>query len=313
MVGAVVAWVDLSEPARARTRLEELAGRPAFRGIRHLIHNESDPHWSLRPGVQAGIGLLEQRKLILELPAEFPRHLADVPELARRFPDLTIVIDHLAKPPIGAATMAVWADQLAAAAAAANVNAKVSGLNTTVARSDWSREDFEPAIRIAVDAFGPERLLWGSDWPVALLNGTYEAVWRETLAAVETVTPYDADEILGANARRLYRIHGRASMSSKEANGRATDQAIAKIKDLISSGEFTAGEKLPNERALTQRFGLSRSSLREAVGRWRLSECSRRRSETGPTSRPSSRSFYSPESGSSAICLQAHRCSNFTR
>ena len=207
-VGAVVAWVDLSEPARARTRLEELAGRPAFRGIRHLIHNEPDPHWILRPGVQAGIGLLEQRELILELPAEFPRHLADVPELARRFPDLTIVIDHLAKPPIGAATMAVWADQLAAAAAAANVNAKVSGLNTTVGRRDWSREDFEPAIRIAVDAFGPERLLWGSDWPVALLNGTYDAVWRETLAAVETVAPYDADEILGANARRLYRIHG---------------------------------------------------------------------------------------------------------
>ena len=207
-VGAVVAWVDLSEPARARTRLEELAGRPAFRGIRHLIHNEPDPHWILRPGVQAGIGLLEQRELILELPAEFPRHLADVPELARRFPDLTIVIDHLAKPPIGAATMAVWADQLAAAAGAANVNAKVSGLNTTVGRRDWSREDFEPAIRIAVDAFGPERLLWGSDWPVALLNGTYDAVWRETLAAVETVAPYDADEILGANARRLYRIHG---------------------------------------------------------------------------------------------------------
>jgi L-fuconolactonase len=207
-VGAVVAWVELSDPTRATTRLDELAARPAFRGIRHLIHNEPDPHWILRPAVQAGLGLLEERGLILEVPAEFPNHLADVPELARRFPGLTIVIDHLAKPPIGSPTLAVWADQLGAAAAAPNVAAKVSGLNTTIARSDWSHADFEPAIRVAVDAFGPRRLLWGSDWPVSLLNGTYDTVWRETLAAVETVTPYDADGILGANARRLYRIDG---------------------------------------------------------------------------------------------------------
>jgi L-fuconolactonase len=151
---------------------------------------------------------LEERELILEIPAEFPHHLADVPELARRFPEMTIVIDHLAKPPIGGAAMVNWAEQLHAAAAAPNVTAKVSGLNTAVKRRDWNRQDFEPAIRIAVDAFGPRRLIWGSDWPVSLLNGTYDAVWRETLAALETVTPYDADGILSANARRLYRIDG---------------------------------------------------------------------------------------------------------
>ena len=205
-VGAVVAWVDLSDPTKAKARLDELAGRPRFRGIRHLIHNERDPHWILRPAVQSGLRLMEERELILELPAVFPHHLADVPELARRFPEMTIVIDHLAKPPIGTAAMAIWADQLHAAAAAPKVNAKVSGLNTTIERSDWNREDLEPAIKTAVDAFGAQRLLWGSDWPVCLLNGTYDTVWRETLAAVETVTADDVDGILGANARRLYGI-----------------------------------------------------------------------------------------------------------
>lgn len=207
-VGAVVAWVDLTDRERAAARLDLLATRPKLRGIRHLIHNEVDPHWILGPGVQAGIGLLEERGLILELPAVFPRHLGDVPELARRFPALTIVIDHLAKPPIGSAGMAAWKEQLRTAAAAPNVHAKVSGLNTALAHADWSATDFELPVRVAVEAFGAPRLLVGSDWPVALLNGAYERVWRETVAAVRRVAPYDAEEILGSTARRLYQLDG---------------------------------------------------------------------------------------------------------
>ena len=207
-VGAVVAWLDLTNREGAERRLDELAARPQLRGIRHLIHNEVDPHWILRPEVAHGIRLLEERGLILELPAEFPRHLEDVSELARRFPRLAIVIDHLAKPPTGRAEMPLWADQLRAAALAPNVHAKVSGLNTTLTKGDWDRSDLEEPIRVAFEAFGPDRLLWGSDWPVALLNGSYARVCAETVAALEVVAPYHADEILGANARRLYRVDG---------------------------------------------------------------------------------------------------------
>ena len=114
--------------------------------------------------------------MILELPCVFPRHLGDVPKLAASFPGLTIVIDHLAKPPLGSAEMGVWATELHGAASSPNVFAKISGLNTMLAHSDWNATDLRDAVAVAVDAFGPERLVCGSDWPVALLNGDYEKV-----------------------------------------------------------------------------------------------------------------------------------------
>ena len=119
---------------------------------------------------------------------------------------------------------------------------------------------------MAVDTFGPGRLLCGSDWPVALLNGNYEQVWRETTRVVDDVAPEHAEQLLAGTATRLYELE---PATVPALGGRIvpplTDQAIAKIKDLIMSGEFTAGSKLPNEQDLSQRLGLSRNSLREAV------------------------------------------------
>lgn len=158
-VAAVVAWVPLDDPGRARERLEELAGQPKLRGIRHLIHDEADPHWILRPAVLETLALLEERGLVLELPAVYPRHLGDVPELARSFPRLTIVIDHLGKPPLGADAFPAWAAELAAAAAHPNVAAKISGLNTVLGDAEWSAADLQPAVEAALGAFGPERLV----------------------------------------------------------------------------------------------------------------------------------------------------------
>ena len=151
------------------------------------------------------LSLLEERGLVLELPVVFPRHLGDVPELARSFPRLTIVIDHLGKPPLDG-DLGPWTRELQAAAAHANVAAKVSGLNTATTRPDWDAADLVPAIRVALDAFGPNRLLCGSDWPVALLNGDYGRVWRETVDALQRVAPEHLDELLSATARRLYRL-----------------------------------------------------------------------------------------------------------
>jgi L-fuconolactonase len=205
-VGAVTAWCRLDDIRVARRRLDELSEQPKLRAIRHLIHAEADPHWLLHDDVQSALALLEERGLLLELPAVFPEHLGDVPELADRYPALTLVVDHLAKPPLGTDRMSEWQEELEAAAAFPNVVAKVSGLNTMVPRCDWDAGDLEPAVRAAFDAFGVERLLFGSDWPVALLNGTYEHVVRETMNAVRSVAGDGTDAILGGNATRLYAL-----------------------------------------------------------------------------------------------------------
>jgi L-fuconolactonase len=205
-VGGIVAWCSLDDPRRARIRLRELQSRPKLRGVRHLIHQEDDPHWIVRPSARQALELVASLDLVLELPAVYPDHLGDVPELARRHPGLRIVIDHLGKPPLGTAAMAGWEALLRAAAAQPNVYAKVSGLNT-VAPARWSATDLGPAVRIAFDAFGAERLMCGSDWPVALLNGTYEQVWRETSAAIRSVAGAATEQILTSTPTALYRLH----------------------------------------------------------------------------------------------------------
>jgi L-fuconolactonase len=203
-IGGVIAWIDLCSTERTARRLDELAREPKLRGFRHLIHDERNPHWILRDEVLASLSLLEQRAMLLELPAVYPRHLADVPELADAFPRLIIVIDHLGKPPLGGAELAPWAAAIRAAADRGNVAAKISGLNTMLVSSDWQAGDLRDAVAIAVDAFGPDRLLCGSDWPVALLNGDYEKVWRETIRVIEDVAPQHAEALLSGTARRLY-------------------------------------------------------------------------------------------------------------
>jgi L-fuconolactonase len=206
-VGAVVAWVRLDDAAAARARLRELTPQPKLRGIRHLIHQEPDTHWLLRPEVQDGLAAVADAGLLLELPAVFPDHLDDVPELSRRHPGLTLVVDHLAKPPLGTPAMGRWQEELAAAAEHPNVFAKVSGLNTVVRRADWSPDDLEPAVKAALESFGASRLLFGSDWPVALLNGGYVDVVARTAEAVRAVAGRDAETILSGTASRLYRLN----------------------------------------------------------------------------------------------------------
>jgi L-fuconolactonase len=203
-IAAVTAWLPLDQPQRARDRLDELGQRSTFRAVRHLIHNEADPHWILRPSVHECLELLEDRHVVLELPVVFPRHLDDVPILAERFPELPVVIDHLGKPPIARAEMEEWERSLRAAAAYPTVSAKLSGLNTAVDRPDWVADDFVSACHIALDCFGPERLMCGSDWPVLLLNGDYDRVWDAMRKVVEVAAGRDAAALLGENAARIY-------------------------------------------------------------------------------------------------------------
>jgi L-fuconolactonase len=205
-IAAVTAWLRLDDPDRAGARLAELLERPKVRAVRHLIHGESNPHWIIREPVLESLALLEREGIVLELPVVYPRHFDDVVELAERFPSLVLVIDHLGKPPLETGDLDDWEAKLRACAEAPNVVAKLSGLNTTLTRGDWTADDFVSAAAVAVDAFGAERIMCGSDWPVALLNGDYDRVWDAQRRVVSAVASGAEDALLGGTASRVYRL-----------------------------------------------------------------------------------------------------------
>ncbi|HUN05313.1 MAG TPA: amidohydrolase family protein [Aggregatilineales bacterium] len=204
-IGAVIGWVDLLDPAKTEADLSIFMKHPKFRGMRHLIHTEPDPDWVIQPVVIESLKVLAHHKMIFEVVAVFPNHLKHVPTLAEKVPELTMVIDHLAKPPIKDKGMSPWSDQLKAAAASPNVYAKISGLNTAAA-ADWSAADLQPYIDYAVDCFSPARLMFGSDWPVCILAGDYNQVWTETNQALSKYNPAEQAAILGNTAQAVYRL-----------------------------------------------------------------------------------------------------------
>jgi len=205
-IGGVVGWVPLLRPAEAARVLDRYLQHPAFKGVRHLIHDEQDPDWVVQAPVIEGLKLLAQRGLTFDVVAVFPNHLKHVPALAEAVPDLTMIIDHLAKPPIRDRQMQPWSEQMAAAARYPNVYAKVSGLNTAADPHNWSAADLKPYIDEAIAHFGADRLLFGSDWPVCELAGDYAQVWTETNRALAGRTDAEREAILGGTAARVYHI-----------------------------------------------------------------------------------------------------------
>lgn len=204
-IGAVIGWVNLLDPTETEARISMYEKHPKFRGIRHLIHTEPDPDWVVQEIVIDSLKVLATHNMIFEVVAVYPNHLKHVPTLAARVPNLTLVIDHLAKPPIAQKEMGEWAAQLKDAAASPTVNAKISGLNTAAAPG-WTGDDLKPYIDYAIECFGANRLMFGSDWPVALLNGDYASVWEGTLKALAGRSQAEIDAILGGTAARLYRL-----------------------------------------------------------------------------------------------------------
>jgi L-fucono-1,5-lactonase len=207
-IGAVVGWVPLVDHAATERALEHYLANPWFKGVRHLNHDEADPDWLVRADVIDGLRVLEERGLPFEVIAVYPLHLGHVPTLARACPRLTMVIDHLAKPPIASGEYDSWKADLAAAAEFPNVHAKISGLNTAADWEAWSASDLVEPIGHALEVFGAERLLFGSDWPVALLAGDYATVWHETNKALDELGVEGAARaaIMGGNAATIYGI-----------------------------------------------------------------------------------------------------------
>ncbi len=203
-IAGVVGWVRLEDPALAERQLDRWQGQPAFRGVRQLIHDDPRDGLLADPGVRASLRLVAARGLTFDVPDAWPRHLAATADLAGALPDLPIVLDHLGKPPFGGADWDAWRRALAAVAARANTVAKVSGLH--VPGRPFTVEGLRPAWAAALELFGPERLMWGSDWPMTLLAAGYAGTWEVLAALVGELAPDEQRLLVGGTAGRVYRL-----------------------------------------------------------------------------------------------------------
>jgi len=201
-LAGVVGWVDLASDA-CEEQLAELRRHAAFVGVRHITHDEPDDDWIVREEVLRGLKLLERNGVPFDLLFR-PRHLRHVPTLARRLPDLPLVLDHLAKPPIREARLDGWREDLEAAARFPNLHCKLSGMVTEADWKSWTPADLAPYVRVAFEAFGPERLMFGSDWPVSNLCGSYGQVVDALREALGDVGDEARAQIFGGTARRFY-------------------------------------------------------------------------------------------------------------
>jgi L-fuconolactonase len=207
-VRGVVGWAALGDAGLPAT-LESYASEPLIVGVRSLIH-ERERGWIERPHVDEGVAAIARSGLPLDYPTARFKELAFVPDIAARHPDLTLVIDHLGKPPLGEGpeALAEWRDLLAAAAAHPRVVAKVSGLYASVGELDgWRVDDVHAAVDIALDCFGPDRLMYGGDWPIAELAGGYARTWEALSSAVDSLSSSERDAIFGETAERVYGLN----------------------------------------------------------------------------------------------------------
>jgi L-fuconolactonase len=202
-VAGVVGWVDLTDPAVGDT-IAELRGGPGgayLVGIRHQVHDEPDPVWLLRDDVQRGIERVGEAGLVYDLLVK-TRELPAAVDVATSFPDLCFVLDHIAKPRIVAGPRDVeWERGMAPLADCANVYCKLSGMVTEARWTDWTAGDLQPYVSRVLEWFGPERCMFGSDWPVCLLAADYARVVSTMRAIVG-----ENEDVFGATATRVYRI-----------------------------------------------------------------------------------------------------------
>jgi L-fuconolactonase len=203
-VRGVVGWIDLCS-SEAEQQLDALSDEPALVGLRHVVQDEPDDRFLLRDDFQSGVALLEARNLAYDILI-YPRQLPAAIEFVRRFPRHRLVLDHMAKPDIAGGAIEPWAKQIRELACAENVFCKVSGLVTEANWSDWKPTDFSPYLGVVLDAFGPRRLMVGSDWPVCTLAADYGQVMG---IAESFFAPLGSDEksaIFGRNAVEFYQL-----------------------------------------------------------------------------------------------------------
>ncbi|MFI9049110.1 amidohydrolase family protein [Streptomyces sp. NPDC053427] len=201
----VVGWADLTDPGLAGVLAALRLGPGGLVGIRHQVQDEPDPGWLARPEVRRGLGVLADAGLVYDLlvtPRELPAARAAVSAL----PALSFVLDHAGKPGVAKGDWQPWADEITALARHPNVSCKLSGLVTEAGRSGWRPQQILPYARHVLDAFGPDRLLFGSDWPVCTLAADYDDVLALAESATGRLTAAERAAVFGGTAGRVYRL-----------------------------------------------------------------------------------------------------------
>lgn len=201
-IAGVVGWVDLASPA-CEQQLLEFRGNPKFVGVRHVTHDEPEDDFIVRPEILRGLAILEKHRAPFDL-LFFVKHLKHAATIAQKFPDLPLVIDHLAKPRIKEQSFDDWLPDFRAAAAFPNVYCKLSGMVTEADWKSWKPADLKPYVQTALELFGAKRCMYGSDWPVCELAGSYEQVFRALEEALGPISNDERSQIFGETAARFY-------------------------------------------------------------------------------------------------------------
>jgi L-fuconolactonase len=201
-IAGVVGWVDLT--GDVDEQLNELA-HPKFKGVRHLVESEPADDWLVQPAVIAGLQKLAEHGLTYDLLVH-TRHLRHVSIVAESCPELRLVIDHLAKPPIAKHEFDEWSRELEPLAAFPNMHCKLSGLVTEANWNTWQTDDLRPYVERALDLFGPQRLIFGSDHPVCLLAASYARVLESFQKILADLKEHDHERVFAENARTFYRL-----------------------------------------------------------------------------------------------------------
>ncbi len=202
-IAAVVGWVDL-QADDAHEQLSRVASHPKLVGIRHIVQDEPDDRFLLRPAFCRGVGLLGEFDLAYDLLVH-TRHLPAATELVMRFPTQRFVLDHLGKPGIRRGELQPWARDLKRLAAHPNVCAKLSGLVTEADWNEWQPAQLAPYLAVAFECFGPGRLMIGSDWPVCTVAADYARTMAVVTDYLRDRPAAERDAVLGRNARAFYR------------------------------------------------------------------------------------------------------------
>jgi L-fuconolactonase len=203
-IKGVVGWVDL-QAGNIEERLQHFTQFPKLKGFRHIVQGESDPLFLSRPAFRNGIKQLQQFGFTYDILI-YPHQLKAAIDFAAAFPQQQFVLDHLAKPYIKKGLIDEWYGDLKKLAALENVWCKVSGL---VTEADWQhhkRSDFVPYIEAAIEAFGIDRLMFGSDWPVCLVAAPYDEVLAITQDVLKTFSDHEQQQFFGGNAIQFYNL-----------------------------------------------------------------------------------------------------------
>ena len=207
-IAGVVGWVDL-QSEEVSQQLDALAAHSKFKGVRHLVESEPADDWLMQASVNRSLCELGARGLTYDLLVH-TRHLKHAAEAVRQCPGTRFVIDHMAKPLIKSGEIGKWARELKLLAALPNVSCKLSGLVTEANWSNWRVEDLKPYVETALECFGPERLMFGSDWPVCLLAATYERVLDAFQQLLADLNEDERQRIFSDNAVEFYRLEAEA-------------------------------------------------------------------------------------------------------